>query len=165
MPSPANVAQAEKLYALGSWHLLRGQLDVAKERLREALALDPGHKAARNDLAGILYRQGAYTAAADTYQSVLQEDETFVPALRGLALALAAQKRYPEAAATLQRILAVNESDPQTLLELGDVLLLGGDPEAARGHWRDATRQPSVSAEILRDARKRLAAVSTQSVK
>lgn len=160
-PGPQEASEAERLYELGTWFLLRGRLDVAELRFLEALELDPTHKAARNDLAGVLLRRGAAAEAIQNYQSVLDQDDDFLPAARGLALALAAQKRYSEAAVSLRRILKARPSDPQTLLELGDVLLLGGDPGGARRRWMEVTRQSGVPTEILRDATTRLQTYTT----
>lgn len=154
--SAADAARAAKLLEYGNWFLLRGQLDVAAERFREALEIDPANRDALINLAGVYYRGGNAGRAIDMYQRLLAFHQDDIAALRGLALAYAAEKRYPLAAQSLEQILARIGDEPRTRIELGDVLLMSGQRSAAFRHWNAVAKEPGLTPDLVRDVQLRL---------
>jgi len=148
--------QAEQLYKQGSWHLVRGQYDLAAVRLSEALEHDPGMLDAWNDLAGIHCLQEDYDKAIELYNKVLQIDGDYQPALRGSVLAYVAKRQYAKSRDILERLLAANHTDAEALLDLGDVLFMMGDRTNARQHWQRATAVDVSTEAIMHKARRRL---------
>ncbi|HSW47032.1 MAG TPA: tetratricopeptide repeat protein [Phycisphaerae bacterium] len=148
--------KAEERYRQGSMHLLSGRYALAAERFKEALDLDPGLLAAMNDLAGTYYFMEDYEQSARLYLDVLERDPGYQASLRGAALAYGARRQYPQARDMLTRLLAVNEKDAESLLDLGDVLFRMGDRDGARQHWQRAMAADASKTEIISKARKRL---------
>jgi len=153
---PAIRHKAQERHKLGSWHLLRGQYALAAARFKEALELDPGMLQAGNDLAGTYYYMEDYERAARLYLDVLERQPRDEVALRGAALAYGARKQYAQARDMLNRLLAVNAGDAESLLDLGDVLFRMGDRDGARRNWERAMTVDSSKDEIVRMARKRM---------
>jgi Tfp pilus assembly protein PilF len=155
--------QAQKLLEYGNWFLLRGQLDVASERFRETLELDPANRDALINLAGIDYRRGQTGRSIESYLTLLKYHRGDVAALRGLALAYVAEKRYASAAESLEQILARIGDEPRTRIELGDVLLLSGQRSEAFAHWNAVAREPGLTPDLIRDVQLRLQTYSASS--
>jgi len=147
---------AEQRYKQGAWHLLRGQYDLAAERFREALELDPAQVAALNDLAGVHYLKEDYGRAIDFYERALALDGDDRQALRGAALAYVATRKYAESQEMLRRLLALNERDAEALLDLGDVLFMMGDRPGAFRAWAQAVEADPDAVEVIGKARQRL---------
>lgn len=148
--------RAEELYKRGSWHLVRGQYDLAAERIREALQLDPQMLDALTDLAGIHYLQNDYGQAIALYNDVLKVDGTHGPALRGSALAYVAKREYAKSRDSLKRLLEANGTDAKALLDLGDVLFMMGDRTNARARWDEASQVNGAGDDVVRKAQQRL---------
>ncbi len=155
--SAAHRQRAEQLYRQGALHRRRGQYDLASVRLKEALEHNPNHLSALNDLAGLNYLGENYDDAIAGYLDVLRRDDDHVNALRGAALAYMARRDYPNSKAMLQRVLAVQETDAQSWLDLGDVLFMMGDVSQARSSWEQAgLNDDTEAASITARARQRL---------
>jgi len=150
------VAEARRRYDLGTSHRQKGENAIAMVKFREALAMDPGLIEARNDLAGLLVLSGQHAAAEQEYRRVLDQDANYKPALKSLALVQAHRKNYRSAAQTLGRLLAVDPTDGEAWLYLGDVTMFMGDKAAARQHWNKAVNTQTAVAEVKERARKRL---------
>jgi tetratricopeptide (TPR) repeat protein len=148
--------EARKKYDLGTWHRLRGDYAVAVARFREALALDPGLLAARNDLAGALYLQGDHEGAEKELTEVLAEDPGHKAALKTLALVQVTRRNYRSSAASLEKLLLLDETDAEAWLYLGDVRLFMGERSAARDAWAKAGSTEAASEETKERAEKRL---------
>jgi tetratricopeptide (TPR) repeat protein len=147
---------ATDLYRQGSWHLVRGQYAVAAERLREALEQNPDLLEARQDLAGIFYRQQDYDRAISEYEAVLSRNGKHESALYGAALAYVAKRDYHQSREMLTRLLAVDDRNAEAWLDLGDVLFMMGDVVNARGDWRRALKIDPTAQEIISKAQRRL---------
>lgn len=157
MPVDEKSAQAAvRLYEAGTYHRLRGEHDLAVARLREAVRLDPGLLAARNDLAGVLVLQGDRAAAESEYLVVLAKDPTHASALKGLALLQSMERNYQSARRTLERLLQAAPEDAEGWLYLGDVTMLAGERGPAREAWRKAAGLNGAEDELRRRAEKRL---------
>lgn len=154
--SSEDARRAQKLLEYGNWFLLRGQLDVASERFQEVLQFDPANRDALINLAGVYYRRGQTGRSIESYLTLLKYHRNDIAALRGLALAYVAEKRYASAAESLEQILARIGDEPRTRIELGDVLLLSGQRSAAFQHWNAVSREPGLTADLNRDVQLRL---------
>lgn len=157
-------AEARKRYDLASNYRRRGDNAMAMIKYREALELDPNLNDARNDLAGVLVLAGSYDAAEQEYGRVLERDAKYKPALKSLALVQAHKKNYRTAAQTLERLLAVDSTDSEAWLYLGDVTMFMGDRAAARQHWAKAAGSKTAVVDVKDRARKRLAIYSGDAV-
>ena len=148
--------EAQKCYDLGTWHRLRGELAVAEARFREAVKLNPGMTAARNDLAGLLYLQGDYDGAERELKLVLRTDERHRPALKTLALVQATRHNYRSSAECLEKLLLLDGEDAEAWLYLGDVRLFMGERSGAREAWGKAAAVQTAADDTKRRAQKRL---------
>jgi len=157
-PSPSDARRARKLCDLGSWHLVRGELNVASERFGEALELDPTLLEARNDLAGILYDQGRYGQALREYQRVLAFSPTEPHALMGSALSQVGLKEFSKASVALEQMLLTEPENGEIWLNLGDVASMMGDHARARMCWQKAGDYSPAGSETFLHARRRLEA-------
>lgn len=148
--------KAEELYEQGSAYLLRGEYAIAAARLSEALEHDPEMLKAMNDLAGIYYLQEDYDKALNFYNKIIDIDGNYQSALSGAALAYVAKRQYAKSRDILEKLLAANETDAASLLDLGDVLEFMGDRTGARQHWQRATTADASAKAIILKARQRL---------
>jgi len=156
-PAPGAASEAQRLYRLATWHLLRGQVLSAESLLRRALELDPALTDARAALANLLCRKGRYAEAVTQYETLLNLKPDDVRAWRNLALVYMAMKNYPKARTTLQRLIALKPDDPSGWLDLGDVEALMGRTAQARSYWLRAEELAGKNSRIKIRARKRLA--------
>ena len=67
-----------------------------------------------------------------------------------------ALRKYEAAAASLTRILRIRPGDAETLLSLGDVLLMMGRREQARTTWENVRSTSRPDPDVARKASKRL---------
>jgi len=158
----AAAEEAVARFELGTFHRLRGELDVAVERFGEALRFDPTHLAAGNDLGGVLHLMGDYDKAIGAYVNVLKQDPKHQNALKGLALAYVAQRNYGEAHERLADLLRLDPGKGDTWLHLGDVAMLRGNTLDARGYWSKALTVEPKARDTVDKASARLASLVTQ---
>ena len=137
---------------------------MAIERLREALELDPSSFPAANDLAGLFYRSKQYKRAIELYQRALGIAPDRREPLQGLALAFIAQRDYARARRALEKLVAGDQHDAQTWLNLGDVALLAGDGAEAQRCWQQSATVDASDTETIRQARQRLATYAPPAV-
>lgn len=71
---------------LGIAHARLGELDLAEASLKQALALDPGHPIANNELGMVQRRKGSFAEARRSYENALEHYPTFHYARRNLAV-------------------------------------------------------------------------------
>jgi hypothetical protein len=149
-------SEAQRRFEQATWHRLRGEEEAAVARYREALALDSGLRAARNDLAGLLFLRGDLPGAEAQYRRVLREEESNRTALGGLALVQTKRRQYRSAEATLQKLLLVEPANGENWLHLGDVLMFMGRRADAREAWSRAAGLAGAPPEVRTRAEKRL---------
>jgi hypothetical protein len=109
-----------------------GQLDAAEEAWHTAAVYWPADPVIMFGSANVSLAQGDHVVAEQQYRSLLQDHESLVVARNNLALALAGQGRFDEAAAEIDQALADND-DPLVEAELRDT-------ERTIGAMRDAER-------------------------
>ena len=162
-PPDADVAEpARRKVELATWHLVRGEFNVAAERFHEALQLDPTLVDARNDLAGILYKQGRYDLALSEYQRVLALDPAHSQALEGMAMTYMQRHEPDLAQAALQKMLLSTPDDPEVWLNLGDLALKMNQRTRARTCWEKAVQLSSPGSPTVTRARQRLDAYAAR---
>ena len=92
-------------YNLGLLAAQRGDVTAAVAELEAAVALDPGHRAARETLAGVLASQGDFVAAEGHFREALLMAPEDLETRFLLARVLHAQGRLREAIAELEDVL------------------------------------------------------------
>ncbi len=152
--------RSRRLYQQGVWHRDRGEVKLAMARLRDALGLDPGMSIALVDLAGLLYEEEDYEAAAQAYKLSLDQNPGLRSALEGMARVNIARRQYDDAAEYLRRIINRSPTDAQAWLDLGDVGIYRGDELFARDCYQKAASIDPQALEIITRARIRLENIS-----
>jgi tetratricopeptide (TPR) repeat protein len=126
------------LYDLSSLYLENDQKDVAKDVLRQVLALDPTHAGASNDLGYFLAEQGQNLTQAQALIRRAVDAEPFNSSfLDSMGWVLYKLGRFAEAQKFLERA-AGPDADPVVLDHLGDDQYRLGDKEAASKSWKQA---------------------------
>jgi hypothetical protein len=117
-PAPEKKLSAEEHYENG-YSLTRRYdqtkeikyLEGAEEEYRAALAIDPDHFRALNNLGTILHRQGRYQEAIGYYHKVLEHDPRYVRAMENAALAYHAIGEEDAAIEMWRRSLAFEQRE------------------------------------------------------
>ena len=154
--SSEDAARVTALLNQARWNQDRGEWAVARQRLSEVLTTAPQNVNALKSLAGIDYRTGDYRNALSAWDDVLRLPADDTDAMRGRALTEVALHDYEAASASLGQILRNRPGDAETLLSLGDVLLMMGRREQARTTWENARTTSRQDPDVLRKASKRL---------
>jgi len=126
-PNPADLEHRDAREAL-----MHGQMAIAEEALRHALALDPSHDGARLDLAAILLERGETVAAAMHFallSSHAPENSTYATVRARLESAEIASHLPPED--ELVARITRDAGDLQARFDLADL-------HVARGEFREA---------------------------
>ncbi|MCH7665348.1 MAG: tetratricopeptide repeat protein [Acidobacteria bacterium] len=84
--------------------------------------------------------EGRYQDSVKEYRAALELEPENLTALRGLALALAADGRHEKAAQSFRAMLRVDPGHRLARMELGATLLVSGDLEAAISNFEEAVR-------------------------
>jgi predicted negative regulator of RcsB-dependent stress response len=153
---PESRRRAQELYEQGVWRRQRGELDLAIQRLIEAMNLDPSMTTPAFELAEIYCAGGRYEPAIDVYETILRQHPADRDALRGMALAFVALKNYPEALAALEKVLTHDPGDAQAWLDAGDVFMWMGQRPQAVSHWQKARELSKRNPEVRRSAELKL---------
>ena len=125
-------------YNLGHYLFERRDIASAVAHYAEALWLDPGNVAIRNNLGVALSRQGKDDEAAAQHAAVLRLDPSSVDAHFNLALILSRQGRYEAAAAHYREALRLDPSAVDLHYNLGMILADLGRYEEASAHYTKA---------------------------
>ena len=134
-------AGAEKSFVDGMTALLRGNTSRAELLFREAIASDPDHSSALNNIASLLCQRGQTEEAIEFYRRNIAANPQHVESLTGLADICFRRRQLEECEALSRRALAVSSEDPVALLCMGRVLRdRGGDEQAALDYFRRAAR-------------------------
>lgn len=148
--------EARRKYDAGTWHRLRGELDLALTRYQEALDIDPQYLAARHDRAGLLLLMGRPEEAEKELLRVLAKEPAHCGALKTLALVQTRLQNYRSAGETLQRLLLMEPKDAEAWLYFGDVTMFMGDRAGAREAWAKVGNLEGASEEVRRRANERM---------
>ena len=128
---------------------LQEKWDLAIDAYREALALNPMHVQAQNNLGQALEQQRKLAEAADAYRQAVENQPGFRLARFNLARMLIALARPDEAAAELEKIAEPRDAEaPRYLFALGVAHLRAG--RKGRGH-QVVDRREAAGAAIRAD--------------
>ena len=106
-----------------------GEIDLAAERLREALAVEPDHLQANYNLGLIESRSGNFEAAVGHFEVVARQDARDLFTQYYLASSLSRVGRDDEAVAAYRAALELDPDHVSTLYGLGRTLLQRGQQE------------------------------------
>ncbi len=129
---------ASRAYIEGNALATSGDRASAIACFRAALALDPLHVGALNNLGNLLRADGDVSAAIACYRRVLAIRPELSGTLNNLATALLQVHRPDEAADILGRAIALRADDAEAWNGLGGAHLALDRPDAALGHFRRA---------------------------
>jgi tetratricopeptide (TPR) repeat protein len=126
--SPAGVAAAGSFFERGTLHFpaspvlaynwgiilaIQGRPDLAIERFRQVLIVEPGHRQARENLAGMLAESGRMDEAAAIYRQAIDSAPRDADLHVLLAQTLMAMGKDEEARAELEVALGIHPEHPQ----------------------------------------------------
>jgi tetratricopeptide (TPR) repeat protein len=118
----------------------RGQLPLAAELCRSALAMGGPRADACFQLAELLYRLGDVTAARERYYMAIELDEEFVEARSNLGCVLAECGELELAVAAFQGALSLYPDYADAHYHLARTLGELGQRAESEAHWRDFLR-------------------------
>ncbi|WP_374669209.1 tetratricopeptide repeat protein, partial [Ramlibacter sp.] len=122
-PEAAEQARlADNDYAAATRLWRQGQLAEAEVLYRAALAREPTHASAHNNLANLMRQQRRLDEAEAQYRLALQADPRHLHALTNLGSLLAMQRRPDEAEPLLREALAIAPDSVDVLSNLGTLL-------------------------------------------
>lgn len=113
----------------------------ARERLVEALALDPDHDEARAFLGWVEYQLGEYRAAIITFKTAIQRQPTWDGLYNGLGWSRLRLKRYHLATEAFQGALDRNSDYVDATIGLGTAQFELGRYDLALPHLEAAVRR------------------------
>jgi predicted Zn-dependent protease len=117
-------------YALAMTSIARNELAQAEDRLKHVLESVPNHPLALNNLAWVMASRHEAGAVATAQRALfLMPDDPAT--MDTLAMALAAEKRLPEALALQQRAVTLAPDDGELRLSLARLALDSGDKALA----------------------------------
>jgi tetratricopeptide (TPR) repeat protein len=120
---------------------MRGEWDRAADAYRQAIAVNPQHANAHNNLGQILERQGASAAAAEAYRQAIASRPEFRIARFNLGRMLIGLGNTPEAIAELQKLTTPRDAEaPRYLFALAGAYARAGDKARAIA-WATDARQ------------------------
>ena len=116
-----NARRARTRLELAAAYFSRGQVDVAAEEIKRALASDPNNAAAYNLRGLIQAAQNDDAAAEESFRRSIQLDARGAEAMSNYGWFLCQRKRYAEATAQFDAALAIPtyREQPRTLLAKG----------------------------------------------
>jgi uncharacterized protein (AIM24 family) len=132
-PPPALEADFKRLLAHGGEAASRGELDLAREALEDALAIHSRDPQVLGLLGQVFYRLGRYEDAAIAWQRLVDDNPVEPGARVNLGLAWLKARQFDEAVKQLKIALDLNPDHRKAAGYLGLAWLELGRPETARG--------------------------------
>ncbi len=140
--------RAKALYGLAGEHLRVGQLDKARNKTQEALALDPEFAPARILLGKIHIEQGHYKLGSEQLEIVRAKHPENPEAVYLLAVAWEKQGRLEEALAGYRKAHALQRENLSCVTAAGEVMVaMGQTVEAGRyieGYLAEGANEPAL---------------------
>ncbi len=137
-PPPALEADFKRLLAHGGEAASRGELDLAREALEDALAIHSRDPQVLGLLGQVFYRLGRYEDAAIAWQRLVDDNPVEPGARVNLGLAWLKARQYDEAVKQLKIALDLNPDHRKAAGYLGLAWLELGRPETARDWFLQA---------------------------
>ena len=123
------------LAELAARHRIGGRLDQAEQIYREALALDPGHFGARNNLGSLLHESGRVVEATEQFVQAFRINPTDVTVAINLGIALSSQQRFTESVVLYREALARNAASDSAHFNLAKSLTQLAEYDEAELHF------------------------------
>jgi Flp pilus assembly protein TadD len=114
------------------FELVSGELGAAEAHLSHVVALNPDNLLGLNNLAWVLSTQGKPGGVALAERAIAIAPPGNATLLDTLAMALAVEKRVPEALATERKAVALDPKNNGLRLNLARIALQAGDKTLAR---------------------------------
>ncbi|HLZ04612.1 MAG TPA: tetratricopeptide repeat protein [Bradyrhizobium sp.] len=130
----------QSLAQIAERHVRNGRLDLAEVKNREAIALDPQHYAAHNNLGNILRHTGRLSEALRHFARAFEINPTDAVVAHNLAMVLAEQFRFSEAVPFHRHAVDLNPSSVDAQSALAFSLSQLAEHEAAERHYNEALK-------------------------
>lgn len=142
---------AEQYYQLGARYFRNGNYELARDRLKRALELDPGMALAQSTLALTYERLGNQRLAAENYRRAVRLEPDNVDVRNAYAVYLCQQRRFDDANEQFQRARRVQDVErPEVMLtNAGVCMAQKPDLELAEQYFREALEFRSTYGEAL----------------
>lgn len=142
---------AVQYYQLGARYFRNGSYELARDRLKRALELDPTMAIAQSTLALTYERLGNERLAAENYQRAVRLEPDNVDVRNAYAVFLCQRRRFDEAHEQFQRAQRVKDVErPEIMLtNAGVCMAQKPDLELAERYFREALEYRSTYGEAL----------------
>jgi len=137
---------AEACYRAGIAQQAEGQVERARASYERAVALDPRHARAHNNLGSLLHLRGDRAAAIGCYQRALEACADLPDPHRNLAIAYIEAADYANAARHARRAVELAPASAELNALLAEALRGAGKADEALAAGREATRLDARSA-------------------
>jgi cytochrome c-type biogenesis protein CcmH/NrfG len=158
-PSARDFERANELFARARRHLARGEMELAADRLRDAVGANPAMVDALVELGGTLYALEELEESAGAFEQAIVQAPGSREATIGLARTLVRQKKFAEAQEKLHQVVDAHPQDAESWLHLGDIAVYRGDEVAARQCYVKANQLAADDAATSKRAQQRLDAL------
>ena len=125
---------------LASFLLRQNLQDEALAVLREGLRWSEGNARLHYHVGVVLQRRADRSGAESAYRRAIVLDPSYARPMNNLSVLLTEQKRYPEAIALLERVVALEPRNEQAHYNLGIVYRLSGDKVHAAAEFGAALK-------------------------
>jgi arylsulfatase A-like enzyme/Tfp pilus assembly protein PilF len=126
-----------------------GELDTARERLDQAIAVDPSIIEGHRLLGDIALQQEEFEVAAGHFRDALALDDDLVDSVYGLARSYQLAGRHEEALVGYQRLAELSPEDVRAALGTADLKVILGEPEEALAVLQQATEVEDAPVMLL----------------
>lgn len=113
-----------------------GQTGNAIQTLEQAGSAFPDDNRIKTMLAGQYYNAGAYMDARELYSGLIESDSTDIASLLKLAEIASFTQKYKEAVPILEKILALDSNNLNSLMMMGEILTRQNDSSAIEYYER-----------------------------
>jgi len=121
------------------------------------VAINPKDPDILAELGDALYRAGRYDDAGTRFTSALEALPDHVPAIEGLALVAATQRRYPQAREQMLHLQRLRPDSGSVWLRSGDVEHQLGNRATAIAAWQRVLSAADAGPDLREKAQRRLA--------
>ncbi len=139
-------------------YLSIGQLELARDHLGQAMALDPAFAEPHFNLASLLVAEGNTPGAIEEFRRAVEIAPDYAEAHNNLGALLASTGMLDDAMVYYQLALQFDPGHSGALYNLANALLAQGNHQAAIGHYRDAIAGSPNDAEVHNNLARALAA-------
>jgi Flp pilus assembly protein TadD len=138
---------------MGSVQLAKGETELAEDSLRRSIEMRPTLEA-KNDLAWLLVKRGAYVEAEQLAREAIDENQDLGAAWDTLGLVLLRTGRHDEADEALGRALVLSQHNPTVWIHLAELRVKQKDAAGALEAIESAeAKRAFLSAEELETLR------------